>query len=97
MTANHPGSEGRSSGGRPVPWRRLVAILFVVCAVVFGLDLVNFLQQRMGWPELRHPERGWEGWPGFYAFYGFLAYTAIVYTAKALRRGVMRDEDYYDR
>ena len=47
--------------------------------------------------ELRHPERSWEGFPEFYAVYGFLAYTAIVYTAKLLRKGVMRDEDYYDR
>ena len=88
---------GRHYFDDPKRWKRLIAILIGVCAVVFGLDLVNFVQMRMGWPELRHPERTWEGFPEFYAVYGFLAYTAIVYTAKALRKGVMRDEDYYDR
>ena len=88
---------GRHYFDDPKRWKRLIAILIAVCAVVFGLDLVNFVQLQMGWPELRHPERTWEGFPGYYAFYGFLAYTAIVYTAKALRKGVMRDEDYYDR
>lgn len=81
----------------PKRWKRLIAILFVICAAVFALDLVNLLQKAMGWHELRHQERDWEGLPGFYAVYGFLAYTTIVYTAKALRKGVMRDEDYYDR
>lgn len=88
---------GRHYFDDPRRWKRLIAILIVICAVVVALDLVNFVQMRMGWPELRHPERDWEGFPEFYAVYGFLAYTAIVYTAKLLRKGVMRDEDYYDR
>ncbi|MGH6953265.1 MAG: hypothetical protein ACREGL_03725, partial [Alphaproteobacteria bacterium] len=33
---------------------------------------------------------------GFYAFYGFIAYSAIVLLAKAMRRAVLRKEDYYD-
>lgn len=81
----------------PRRWKRLIAILIVLCAVALALDGVNFLQEAMGWPELRHQERDWEGLPGFYALYGFLAYTTIVYAAKLLRKGVMRDEDYYDR
>ena len=103
MASDKRGAGGRMSDrGRhyfddPKRWKRLIAILIVICAIVFGLDIVNFVQVRMGWPELRHQERSWEGSPGFYAFYGFLAYTAIVYTAKLLRKGVMRDEDYYDR
>ena len=92
-----PKDWGRHYFDDPKRWKRLIGILFVICAVVFALDIVNFIQLRMGWPELRHPERSWEGYAAFYAFYGFLAYTAIVYTAKALRKGVMRDEDYYDR
>ena len=94
--------ERPDTGGRkhyfddPKRWKRLIAILFVVCAVVVALDVVSLIQKGMGWHEWRHQERDWEGWPGFYAAYGFLAYTAIVYTAKALRKGVMRDEDYYD-
>ncbi|WP_420635921.1 hypothetical protein [Candidatus Palauibacter sp.] len=95
--------ERPDTGGRkhyfddPKRWKRLIAILFIVCAVVVALDVASLIQKELGWHEWRHQERDWEGWPGFYAFYGFLAYTAIVYTAKALRKGVMRDEDYYDR
>lgn len=33
---------------------------------------------------------------GFYAFYGFFACVALVLAAKALRRVLMRPEDYYD-
>ena len=95
--------KGGGAGGRghyfddPKRWKRLIAVLFVLCALMFALDLLNPLLKRVSGYELRHPERGWEGFPGFYAFYGFLAYTAIVYTAKLLRKGVMRDEDYYER
>ena len=96
-TAARMKDRGKHYFDDPRRWKRLIAILFGICAVVFALDIVNFVQQQMGWHELRHPERDWEGFPGYYAFYGFLAYTAIVYTAKALRKGVMRDEDYYDR
>ena len=32
---------------------------------------------------------------GFYAVYGFVACVALVLTAKALRRILMRPEDYY--
>lgn len=34
---------------------------------------------------------------GYYAAYGFFACVALVLTAKALRRILMRPEDYYDR
>lgn len=34
---------------------------------------------------------------GFYGFYGFFACCALVLTAKALRRVLMRSEDYYER
>lgn len=88
---------GRHYFDDPKRWKRLIAILIVVCAVVFALDVVNPVLYRMTGFELRHPERSWESFPEFYAVYGFLAYTAIVYTAKLLRKGVMRDEDYYDR
>lgn len=34
---------------------------------------------------------------GFYAFFGFVACVVLVLIAKALRRVLMRPEDYYDR
>jgi uncharacterized membrane protein len=45
----------------------------------------------------KHALFEWEGWFGFEAFYGFLAVTVIVVGALALRRLVMRPEDYYER
>lgn len=45
----------------------------------------------------RHPELGLDGLFGFYGFYGFFACVALVLTAKALRRVLMRPEDYYER
>ena len=44
----------------------------------------------------RHEGVWFAGWFGFYAIYGFLACVALVLTAKALRRVLMRDEDYYE-
>lgn len=38
-----------------------------------------------------------ESFPLFYGVYGFVAYCVIVLSAKALRRLLKRDEDYYDR
>jgi Na+/melibiose symporter-like transporter len=34
---------------------------------------------------------------GFYAIYGFVGIVALILGAKALRRAVMRREDYYER
>jgi hypothetical protein len=44
----------------------------------------------------RHAEAEFDGVFGFYSLYGFVACVALVLTAKLLRRGVMRPEDYYD-
>jgi hypothetical protein len=44
-----------------------------------------------------HEDFGFAGWFGFYAAYGFFACVALVVTAKALRRVLMRPEDYYER
>jgi hypothetical protein len=44
----------------------------------------------------RHEEIWFAGWFGFYALYGFVACVILVVTAKALRRVLMRREDYYE-
>jgi hypothetical protein len=44
----------------------------------------------------QHEDVWFASWFGFYAVYGFLACVALVLTAKALRRVLMRDEDYYE-
>ena len=48
---------------RPENVRRLLWILYLVCALLLGADL--FIR--------RHVIHGWESLWGFYAFYGFIA------------------------
>jgi hypothetical protein len=60
--------------------------MWVVGIVLLVVDLVVH----------RHEDVWFAGWFGFYAVYGFLACVALVLTAKALRRVLMRDEDYYE-
>lgn len=45
----------------------------------------------------KHEDVGFAATVGYYAAYGFFACVALVLTAKALRRILMRHEDYYDR
>jgi len=65
---------------------KIVYALWAVCALLILLDLVYH----------KHVHFEFEHWFGFYAWYGFLAYCSIVLSAKALRRILKRDEDYYD-
>ena len=44
----------------------------------------------------RHEDVEFAAWLGFYALFGFVACVALVLTAKALRRILMRPDDYYD-
>lgn len=66
--------------------RRVIRGLLVVCAILFGLDLVIH----------RHVDHPWEAMIGFYAVYGFVGCVVLVLLAKVLRRIVMRSEDFYD-
>ncbi len=43
-----------------------------------------------------HGEHPWEEVPLFHALYGFLGISGLILVSKALRRLVMRPEDYYD-
>jgi hypothetical protein len=61
--------------------------LAVLCALALVADLFY----------TKHPYFAIEGLPGFYAVYGFVVSTALVLTAKQLRRLLRRDEDYYER
>ncbi|MEV4477665.1 hypothetical protein [Nonomuraea sp. NPDC049504] len=66
---------------------RIVYGLAVLCALLFAADLFY----------VKHPHFAVEGWFGFYAVYGFVGAVALVIVAKALRRLLRRDEDYYER
>lgn len=45
----------------------------------------------------KHEAIGFAGWFGFYGVYGFAGIVALILAARALRRAVMRSEDYYER
>lgn len=84
----HQKDENRAEPGwaeRPGPQRLIRIALYWVCA---GLLLADFVVHR-------HVEHPVEGVPAFYVLYGFLALMSAVAGAKALRRLVKRDEDYY--
>ncbi len=60
-----------------------------VWAIGIGLVLIELFLHR-------HEEFAFAAWWAFYAAFGFVACVALVLTAKALRRVLKRDEDYYD-
>ena len=72
---------------RPQNVTRLVHGLWAVCALLLLADFVVH----------RHGDVGFDEWWGFYGIYGFVACVGLVLAAKAMRRVVMRTEDYYDR
>lgn len=67
---------------------KLVGLLIATC---IGLALFDALYTKHGHFTFE------ESLPVFYGVFGFLAYCFIVLSAKALRRVLKRDEDYYDR
>jgi len=67
---------------------RLIGLLIAAC---IGLAIVDAFYHK-------HVHLAFEeSIPIFYGFYGFVSYCAIVLSAKALRKVLKRDEDYYDR
>jgi hypothetical protein len=71
---------------KPDNVRRVLRILYLLCALLLAADLVIH----------RHALHSWEPLWGFYAWYGFGACVALVLLAKQLRRAVRRPENYYD-
>lgn len=61
--------------------------LCLVCALLFLGDLAYH----------KHAHFTWESWFGFHGLYGFFGSVGLVLTAKALRKILMRKDDYYDR
>lgn len=68
-----------------VEW--IVRAVYLICAVLVVADL--FVP--------KHGSFAVEHVFGFYAWYGFLACVGLVLAAKAMRRVLMRPENYYDR
>ncbi len=66
--------------------KRLLWVFYTLCALLLLLDIVHH----------RHMIHAWESLWGFYGIFGFVACVALVLIAKALRKVLMRSEDYYD-
>lgn len=71
---------------RPENVARVLRVFYVICALLFGADIIYH----------RHQIHAWEGLIGFYAIYGFIACVILVLLATQMRKILMRDEDYYD-
>ena len=68
-----------------------VTLLYrVTWAIGILLLLVDFFPHK-------HESFGFAEWFGFYTVYGFVGIVLLVFGAKALRKAVMRREDYYER
>lgn len=90
-----PVSEGHATGPEggarpnsvPPPWAMRILLVFLGISVAaaaagFVVDV--------------HGEHPLEDLPLFYPLYGFLGISGLILASKALRRLVMRREDYYD-
>jgi hypothetical protein len=66
---------------------KLAYTLYAICALLLVADLLYH----------KHISFAFEGWFGFYGIFGFVAYVFMVYSGKALRKLLTREEDYYDR
>lgn len=71
--------------------RRVILSLFILCAVLLGLDF--FVHRHASFHEGAFAA---EEWFGFYGFYGFVACVLLVLIAKEMRKVLMRPEDYYE-
>lgn len=65
-------------------------LLYVLAAICGALALADFLSGRHGYYAI-------ENIPVFYGLFGFVIYVTVIFTAKALRRLILRPEDYYGR
>ncbi len=71
---------------KPENVQRLLKVFYVICALLFAADFVVH----------RHTKVVLEEFPAFYAVFGFVAFVMLVIGSIALRKLVMRKEDYYD-
>lgn len=82
-----PGERGRHWLEQPETVRRIVYALYASCALLIAIDPLI----------AKHGPFAIEHIWGFYGIYGFVGCVFLVLAAKAMRRVVMRPEDYYDR
>ena len=82
-----PGDLGRHWIEQPETVRKIVYLLYALCAVLLVVDpLIH-----------KHGPFAIEHVWGFYGLYGFIGCVFLVVAAKAMRVVLMRAESYYDR
>lgn len=92
-SAEPPAAEKQHVFDTPRNVRRVIHSLYAVCALLLAIDLLDLF----GVLYHKHVHFAFEHWFGFYGFFGFFLSCALVLIAKAMRRPLKRDEDYYDR
>jgi hypothetical protein len=85
MMTNNP-DEKEYYLDRPENVQRLLRVFYMICAVLVAADFIVH----------RHTTVALEEFPAFYAIFGFVAFVMLVIGSIALRKLVMRKEDYYD-
>lgn len=80
--------------GEEVDWflrkENMDKVWYALLAVAAALTISEFAYEH-------HPHFDIEKIPEFFEIFGFLAFVFIVFAGKALRKLIMRDEDYYER
>ncbi len=71
---------------KPENIKKMLKVFYVLCALLVVADFIVH----------RHIYHDWENIPAFYAIYGFVGCSVLVFVAKAMRKVIMRGEDYYD-
>ena len=66
---------------------KILKAFYVICAILVITDFIVH----------RHIYHSWENIPAFYAIYGFVGCVVLVLIAKAMRKVLMKEEDYYDK
>jgi hypothetical protein len=71
---------------KPENIKKMLRIFYVICGLLVAAEIIVH----------RHIYHDWENIPAFYAIYGFVGCVVLVIVAKAMRKVIMRGEDYYD-
>jgi hypothetical protein len=71
---------------KPENIKKMLRVFYVMCGLLVIADFIVH----------RHVYHDWENIPAFYAIYGFVGCSVLVFVAKAMRKVIMRGEDYYD-
>jgi len=72
---------------KPENISKMLKVFYVICVLLVVADFMVH----------RHIYHDWENMPAFYAVYGFVGCVILVLIAKAMRKVLMKEEDYYDQ